>query len=56
MKTKFEMTDFGLFNSYLGIQVMQEEGEVKICQTRYALKRLENFKMSDCNASKTPME
>ena len=56
MKTKFEMTDFSLLNSYLGIQVMQEEDKIKICQTRYALKLLENFKMSDCNASKTPME
>ena len=56
MKRKFEMTDFGLLNSYLGIQVMQEEDEIKICQTRYALKLLENFKMSECNASKMPME
>ena len=56
MKTKFEMTDFCLLNSYLGIQVMQEEDEIKICQTRYALKNLDTFKMSDCNASKTPIE
>ena len=56
MKTKFEMTYFGLLNCYLGIQVMHEEDEIKICQTRYALKLRENFKMSDCNASKTPME
>ena len=49
MKTKFEMTDFGLLNSYLGIQIMQEEEEIKICQTCYAMKLLENFKMSDCN-------
>ena len=56
MKTKFDMTDFGLFNSYLGIQEMQEEDEIKICQTRYALKILDTFNMSDCNASKTPME
>ena len=55
-KDRFEMTDFGLLNSYLGIQVMQEEDEIKICQTRYALKILNMFNMSDCNASKTPME
>ena len=31
MKTKFQMTDFGLLNSYLGIQVTQEKDEIKIC-------------------------
>ena len=56
MKTKFDMTDFGLLNSYLGIQVIQEKDEIKICQENYALKVLNIFKMTDCNASKTPME
>ena len=56
MKTKFEMTDFGLLNSYLGIQVVQEEDEIKMCQTRYALTILDIFNMSDYNALKTPME
>ena len=56
MKTKFEMNDFGLLNSYLGIQVIQEKDEIKIFQTNYALKGLNIFNMSDCNASKTPME
>ena len=47
MKTKFEMTDFGLLNSYLGIQVVQEEDEIKMRQTRYALKILDIINMSD---------
>ena len=49
MNKKFEMTDFGLLNSYLGIQIMQEEEEIKMCQTCYAIKILENFKMLDAN-------
>ena len=56
MKTKFEMIDFGLLHSYLGIQVMQEEDGIKMCQTRYAIKILDMFNMSERNASKTPME
>ena len=56
MKTRFEMTDFGLLNSYLGILVIQEKDEIKICQTNYALKVMDIFNMLDCNASKTPME
>ena len=56
MKDKFEMTDFGLLNSYLGIQVIQEEDEIKMCQINYALKILNMFNMSNSNISKMPME
>ena len=30
MKTKFKMTNFGLLNSYVGIQVIQGKDEIKI--------------------------
>ena len=56
MKTKFEMTDFGLLNSYLGIEVIQKETEIKMCQSSYALKVLDEFSMKECNSAKTPME
>ena len=56
MKTQFEMTDFGLLNSYLGIEVIQEETEIKMCQASYALKVLDEFNMKECNPAKTPME
>ena len=35
MKTKFDMIDVGLLNSYLGIQVIQEKDEIRICQENY---------------------
>ena len=56
IKTKFEMTDFRLLNSYLGIQVIQGKNEIKICQANDALKVLDIFNMTECNASKTPIE
>ena len=56
MKTKFEITDFGLLNSYLGIEVIQKKIEIKMCQSNYALKILDEFSMNDCNPAKTPME
>ena len=56
MKTKFEMTDFGLLNSYLGVEVIQRKSEIRLCQTNYALKVLDEFNMKKCNSSKTPME
>ena len=46
MKAKFDMTDFGLLNSYLDIQVIQEKDEIKICQENYALKVLNIFNMT----------
>ena len=56
MKTKFKITDFGLLNSYLGIEVIQKKTKIKMCQTNYALKSLGEFNMKDCNPVKTPME
>ena len=56
MKTKFEMTHFGFLNSYMGIEVIQGKTEIKICQTNYALKVLDEFNMKDCNPAKTPIE
>ena len=35
---------------------MQEKDEIKICETSYALKVLDISNMSNCNASKMPME
>ena len=52
LSMKTEMIDFGLLNSYVGIQVIQGKDEIKICQTNYALKVLDIFNMSDCSASK----
>ena len=56
MKTKFEMTDCGFLDSYLGIEVIQKKIEIKMCQSIYALKILDEFNMKDCNPAKTPME
>ena len=56
MQTKFEMTDLGLLNTYLGIEVIQGKSDIRLCQTNYALRILEEFKMKECNSAKTPME
>ena len=56
MKTKFEMIDFGLLNSNLGIEVIHKETEIKMCKSSYALKVLDEFNMKECNSAKTPME
>ena len=56
MKKKIEMTDFGFLKSYLAIEGIQGKTDIKICQTNYSLKVLDEFNMKDCNSDKTPME
>ena len=55
-KIKFEMTDFGFPNSYLDTEVIQGKIEIKMCQTNYALKVLDEFNTKDYNPVKTPIE
>ena len=50
------MSDLGKSTYYLGIEVLQHEGGIILCQGRYAQKILEEAGMDDCNASQTPME
>ena len=56
MKDKFEMTDLGLLNSYLGMEVRQSSANIFLSQRAYTDHILKVFKMNDCNAIKTPME
>ena len=56
MKSLFDMTDLGLLKSYLGIQVNQLEGGITLAQSSYARKILSDFKLLECNSSKTPLE
>ncbi|XP_040254803.1 secreted RxLR effector protein 161-like [Aegilops tauschii subsp. strangulata] len=56
MQRLFKMSDLGLLSYYLGIQVEQRSGEVKICQSSYAQKILEVARIEQCNPCATPME
>ena len=47
MKTKLDMTNCGLLNSYLGIEVIEGKSKIKLCQTTYALKVLDEFNMRE---------
>ena len=54
MKT-FEMTDLGLMNYFLGIEVKQQEDDIFISQKKYIEALLNNFKMYDCKPVATPL-
>ena len=56
MKDKFEMTDLGLLNSYLGMEVRKSSANIFLSQRAYTNHILKVFKMNDCNAIKTPMD
>lgn len=56
MRHLFKMSDLGPLSYYLGIEVVQEKGEITLCQQAYAGKILEQAGMSDCNSCHTPME
>lgn len=56
MQDLFQMSDLGLLSYYLGIEVKQEDGEIRICQASYAAKILEDAGMEHCNSCWTPME
>ncbi|CAA7400926.1 unnamed protein product [Spirodela intermedia] len=50
------MSNLGLLNSYLGIEVIQEKCEISLNQRAYVVKILEQFNMMNCNSAHTPME
>ncbi|KAL4038573.1 hypothetical protein IC575_002195 [Cucumis melo] len=55
MMKMFEMTDLGLMSYFLGIEIKQRQGEVFICQKKYAKEILKKFKMDESKAVSTPM-
>jgi hypothetical protein len=56
MATKFKMSDLGLHQYYLGIEVKHCEDGICLSQGAYALKILERARMAGCNSRLTPME
>nr|GEZ59720.1 putative RNA-directed DNA polymerase [Tanacetum cinerariifolium] len=55
MKSKFEMSDMGEMHYFLGVEVVQNEMGISICQKKFALEILARFNMEDCNGVKNPI-
>lgn len=56
MSQKFEMSDLGQLNYYLGIEVTQGAGFIELKQAGYARKILEKAGLGSCNPAKFPMD
>lgn len=55
MKKRVEMTDLGLMNYFLGMEVNQCEDGIFISQTKYAREIVKRFKMEHCKPISTPL-
>ncbi|XP_014490568.1 uncharacterized protein LOC106753285 [Vigna radiata var. radiata] len=55
MMLKFDMTDLGKMRYFLGVEVIQSNARIFICQRRYALEVLAKFNMVDSNPVRNPI-
>ncbi|XP_068497913.1 uncharacterized mitochondrial protein AtMg00810-like [Phaseolus vulgaris] len=55
MMREFDMSDLGMMRYFLGIEVLQNEAGIFICQRRYAREILERFGMGSSNSVKNPI-
>ena len=56
LHASFEMSNLGHLHHYLGIQFMQVDGEIALCQSKYIDTLLQCFGLEDCKTIATPME
>ncbi|GAU18821.1 hypothetical protein TSUD_228110 [Trifolium subterraneum] len=55
IESNFAMTDLGKMRYFLGIEVVQNENGIFICQQKYASDILERFGMNECNSVSNPL-
>jgi len=55
MKMEFDMTDLGKMKYFLGIEVVQSNAGIFICQRRYAREILARFNMTENNSVRNPI-
>ncbi|GKC20432.1 RNA-directed DNA polymerase, eukaryota, reverse transcriptase zinc-binding domain protein [Tanacetum coccineum] len=55
MMNKFEMSDLGLLQYFLGLEVLQKEDGIFVCQKKYVTDLLKRFHMSNYEVEATPM-
>nr|GEZ02223.1 hypothetical protein [Tanacetum cinerariifolium] len=56
MHKKFQMSDMGELNFFLGLQVLQKEDGIFLSQDKYVGDILKKFRYSDVRSSNTPMD
>ena len=56
MSKYFKMSDLGVLNYYLHIEVQQSTADITICQSAYAKKLLDTARLVDSNPTRTQVE
>ena len=54
MSSKFEMSDLGCMNYFLGMEVHQEKGKILVNQRKNSFELLVKFSMEGCSPVDTP--
>ncbi|KAL4340682.1 hypothetical protein GQ457_08G019310 [Hibiscus cannabinus] len=54
MKKGFEMNDLGKMSYFLGMEIVQLQQGIFICQRKYAIEVLKKFRMENCKTVSTP--
>ena len=52
----YKIKDLGVASNYLGMEIEQTDGMIKVTQKWYIKYMLDKFGMTNCKAAKTPME
>lgn len=55
MKRKFDMTDLGKMRFFLGVEILQKEDGIYMCQRKFAREVLERFEMNSSNGVSSPV-
>lgn len=55
MMQEFDMTNLGKMRYFLGLEVVQQDNGIFLCQQKYACEILEIFHMTDCNSVHNPI-
>lgn len=55
MKKEFDMSDLGLMNYFLGMEVHQSSNEIFVCQSKYVRDMLKKFGLNECKPVATPI-
>lgn len=56
LNQEFKMKDLGRPSTYLGMNVILEDGKISLSQKKYLMDLLQKFNMSECNPAETPMD
>lgn len=55
MKRRFDMTDLGKMRYFLGVEILQREEGIYMCQRKFAREVLERFEMDSSNGVSSPI-